>query len=195
VFGQADDREGDAATPDVTCRSSRIAYENPWMTLTEDEVEYRDGSTGLFAVVRTRDFSLIIPFDGERFTLVEQFRYTVGRRLWEFPQGSVASPADLSAVEVAAIELEEEAGLQAQDWTHLGRLHAGYGRSSTAFDVYLAEVLSSVPTRREGTEQDMRSGSFTWGELWSLVDEGLLTDSHSLAALALLERHRGQALG
>lgn len=190
MSGQADDREVIPATPDVTCRSSRIAYENPWMTLTEDEVEYRDGSTGVFAVVRTRDFSLVIPYDGERFTLVEQFRYTVGRRLWEFPQGSVASPADLSAAEVAAIELEEEAGLRASAWTHLGRLHAGYGRSSTAFDVFLAEGLSPVPARREVTEQDMRSATFTWEELWSLVDDGLLTDSHSLAAMALLERHR-----
>lgn len=190
MFGKADDRERDAATPDVRCLSSRIAYENPWMTLTEDEVEYRDGTTGVFAVVRSRDFSLVIPFDGERYTLVEQFRYAVGRRLWEFPQGSVASPADISAADVAAIELEEEAGLQARDWTHLGRLHAGYGRSSTAFDVYLAERLSEVPTRREVTEQDMRSAGFTWTELWSLVDDGLLTDSHSLAAMALLERHR-----
>lgn len=190
MFGKADDRERDAATPDVRCLSSRIAYENPWMTLTEDEVEYRDGTTGVFAVVRSRDFSLVIPFDGERYTLVEQFRYAVGRRLWEFPQGSVASPADISPADVAAIELEEEAGLQARDWTHLGRLHAGYGRSSTAFDVYLAERLSEVPTRREVTEQDMRSAGFTWTELWSLVDDGLLTDSHSLAAMALLERHR-----
>lgn len=176
-------------------RSSRIAYANPWMTLTEDEVEYRDGSTGVFAVVRTRDFSLVIPFDGERFTLVEQFGYTVGRRLWEFPQGSVASPEDLGAAEVAAIELEEEAGLRARHWTHLGRLHAGYGRSSTAFDVYLAEGLSSVPARREVTEQDMRSAAFTRDELWTLVDKGLLTDSHTLAALALLDRHRPRSVG
>lgn len=186
-----DDQAG--GTPDVRRVSTRVAYENPWMTLTEDEVEHRDGSRGTYAVVRTRDFALVIPFDGARYTLVEQFRYTVGRRLWEFPQGSVREPAGLQAREVGEIELAEEAGLAAARWTHLGRLHAGYGRSSTAFDVYLAEDLSAVPARREVTEQDMRTGSFTLEEIWDLVEGGLVTDSHTVAALALLGRSRGAA--
>lgn len=160
------------------------------MTLTEDEVEHRDGSRATFAVVRTRDFALVIPFDGERYTLVEQFRYTVGRRLWEFPQGSVTEPAGLSPRQVGEIELAEEAGLAALEWTHLGRLHAGYGRSSTAFDVFLAEALHAVPPRREISEQDMRTGTFTLEEIWDLVRRGLVTDSHTVAALALLERLR-----
>ncbi len=182
---QADD------APDVRCLSTRIAYQNPWMTLTEDEVEYRDGSRGTFAVVQARDFALVIPFDGERYTLVEQFRYTVGRRLWEFPQGSVREPAGLTAREVGEIELAEEAGLAAATWTHLGRLHAGYGRSATAFDVFLAEDLSAVPTRREVTEQDMGTGTFSLDGIWDLVERGLVTDSHTVAALALLGRRAG----
>lgn len=186
-----DDGDGIAVSdPDVRCLSSRVAYENPWMTLTEDEVEHRDGSRGTYAVVRARDFALVIPFDGERFTLVEQFRYTVGRRLWEFPQGSVREPHGLSPRHVGEIELAEEAGLSAETWTHLGRLHAGYGRSTVAFDVFLAEALSVVPARREVTEQDMRTGTFTLAEIWDLVHSGLVTDSHTVAALALLDRYR-----
>lgn len=176
--------------PDVRRLSSRVAYENPWMMLTEDVVEHRDGSQGTYAVVHAPDFSLVVPFDGERYTLVEQFRYTVGLRLWEFPQGSVRDPAGLSAQVIGEIELAEEAGLTAAAWTHLGRLHAGYGRSSTAFDVFLAQELNAVPTRREVTEQDMRTGTFTLDEIWDLVDQGLITDSHTVAALALLDRRR-----
>ncbi len=179
-----------ADDPDVRCLDSRIVYENPWMTLTEDTVERRDGSTGLYGVMRSRDFALVIPWDGERFHLVEQFRYPVGARLWEFPQGSVVGERATSPREVAAVELEEEAGLRAGRWHHLGFLHAGYGRSSNGFDVFLAEDLERVPARREVEEQDMRSGTFTLAELWSLVDAGSLTDSHSLAALALWERWR-----
>lgn len=185
-----DARDDAPVDPDVRCLSTRVAYENPWMTLTEDEVEHRDGSRATFAVVRTRDFALVIPFDGERYTLVEQFRYTVGRRLWEFPQGSVREPSGLSPQQVGEIELAEEAGLAAASWTHLGRLHAGYGRSSTAFDVFLAEGLSAVPTRREPTEQDMRTGTFTLAEIWDLVHGRLVTDSHTVAAMALLDQDR-----
>lgn len=179
-----------ADDPDVRCLDSRIVYENPWMTLTEDTVERRDGSTGLYGVMRARDFALVMPWDGERFHLVEQFRYPVGARLWEFPQGSVTGERAASPAEVAAVELEEEAGLRAGRWHHLGFLHAGYGRSSNGFDVFLAEDLEQVPARREVEEQDMRSDAFTVAELWSLVDAGRLTDSHSLAALALWERWR-----
>ena len=92
--------------------------------------------------------------------------------------------------QVGEIELAEEAGLAAASWTHLGRLHAGYGRSSTAFDVFLAEGLSAVPTRREPTEQDMRTGTFTLAEIWDLVHGRLVTDSHTVAALALLDQDR-----
>lgn len=179
-----------ADDPDVRCRDSRVVYENPWMTLTEDTVERRDGSTGLYGVIRSRDFALVLPWDGERFHLVEQFRYPVGARLWEFPQGSVAGDGAVSPAEMAAIELEEEAGLQAGAWHHLGFLHAGYGRSSNGFDVFVAEDLRRVQTRREVEEQDMRSGTFTLDDVWRLVASGHMTDSHSLAALALWQRWR-----
>lgn len=32
--------------------SSRIVYENPWMTLREDQIELADGSRGVYAVDR-----------------------------------------------------------------------------------------------------------------------------------------------
>lgn len=176
--------------PDVRCVERTIVYQNPWTTLTEDIVERRDGSRGLYAVMRSRDFALVIPFDGERYHLVEQYRYPVEARHWEFPQGSVAEPEALSAQQVAEVELAEEAGLEAGTWQHLGFLHAGYGRSSGGFDVFLATDLSSVPPRRELEEKDMRTGAFTMDEVWSLIDNGRMTDSHSVAALTLLGRRR-----
>lgn len=68
--------------------SSRTVYENRWMRVREDEVKRADGSPGIFGVVEKPDFALIIPKDEGGLWLVEQFRYPVGRRLWEFPQGS-----------------------------------------------------------------------------------------------------------
>ena len=178
--------------PDIRCLDRRTVYENPWMTLTEDIVERGDGSTGIYGVVRSRDFSLIMPFDGVHFHLVEQYRYPVEQRLWEFPQGAVVDPPGLTPREAAAVELQEEAGLVADTWTHLGFLHAGYGRSSSGFDVFLATDLSPVPTSREIEEQDMRCGTFTEDEVWQLISRGLMTDSQSVAALALLDRYMGR---
>ena len=68
--------------------SSREVYRNPWMSVREDQVVREDGSSGTYGVVDKPDFALVIPQDQDGFWLVEQFRYPVGRRAWEFPQGS-----------------------------------------------------------------------------------------------------------
>lgn len=173
---------------DVRRLSTRTVYENPWMRLSEDEVERRDGSTGLYGVVHAPDFVLVIPFDGERYHLVEQFRYPVGARLWEFPQGAVPAGHDLPPEEQARVELAEETGLRTGSLRRLGYLHDAYGRCTTGFHAFLATDLEAGPAHREPEEQDMRTSCFTAGELWSLVDAGLLTDAASLAAWALLHR-------
>ena len=40
--------------------SSRSVYRNPWMELREDEVEFPNGSTGLYSVVDKRDFVVVL---------------------------------------------------------------------------------------------------------------------------------------
>lgn len=178
------------ADPDVRCLSSREVYANPWMRVTEDEVLRRDGSTGLYGVVHSRDFVLVIPFDGERYHLVEQFRYPVGARRWEFPQGSVADAAGMTPAQMAVVELAEETGLRAGSLQPLGFLHAGYGRSTNGFHVFLATDLEAGTAAPEVEEQDMRTAAFTADEIWAMVGSGSITDSHSLAAIALLEHER-----
>ena len=172
--------------PDVRTVDTRLVYENPWMRLREDTVQRRDGSTGQYAVVDCPDFVVVMPFDGERFHLVEQYRYPVGARLWEFPQGVAAGAG--SPEQMAAIELAEETGITAGLLEPLGFLHDGYGRSTNGFHAFLASDLTFGEPHREAEEQDMRTTSVTIDELWGLVESRVLTDSASLAALALLER-------
>jgi 8-oxo-dGDP phosphatase len=184
------DGPGDDAVADVQRIASRTVYENPWMRVTEDEVARRDGSTGLYGVVHSRDFVLVIPFDGERYHLVEQYRYPVGARLWEFPQGSVGGPEPMAPELMAAVELAEETGLRAGSLEYLGFLHHAYGRSTNGFHSFYATELSPGQPSRELEEQDMRTAAFTLDELWAMVGAGTMTDAVSLAALALLERRR-----
>ncbi len=181
-----------AELPDVRQVSTRLVYENPWMSLTEDVVERGDGSTGAYAVVHAPDFVLVIPFDGERYHLVEQYRYPAGGRFWEFPQG-VAKGEAATPEEMAAAELAEEAGLTADLMTPLGFLHHAYGRTDNGFHAFLATGLAPTDAVRDPEELDMRAGSFTAEELWDLVASRTLTDSASLAAWALLEHHRASA--
>lgn len=102
--------------------STREVYRNSWLTLREDTVEFPDGSHGLYSVVDKNDFELVLARQDEGFWLVEQFRYPVGSREWEFPQGGWPAGRTGTQAELARTELREETGMRAGSLAHLGRL-------------------------------------------------------------------------
>lgn len=177
----------------MTRTGQREVYANPWMRVTEDAIVDAGGNASTYAVLHAPDFAVVIPFDGERYQLVEQYRYPVGRRAWEFPQGAVHQRAPVDPVEVAARELAEETGLRAGHFERLGFLHETYGRSVSGFTAFLATQLVPGEPDREPGEADMRTGWFTLEEIWTMVDDGRITDASTVAALALLDRRRARS--
>ncbi|WP_137145538.1 NUDIX hydrolase [Mycolicibacterium sp. CR10] len=170
---------------------SREVYRNNWLTIREDDIRRPDGSNGIYAVVDKPAYALVIPRDGNRFHLVEQFRYPLGLRRWEFPQGTAPGRADLDPVELAARELREETGLLAESLTELGLLDVAPGMSSQRGRVFLATGITEGPHEREHEEQDMRSAWFTRVEVEGMMRDGVITDAQTLAAwtLMLLAEH------
>lgn len=166
--------------------ASRTVYENRWMRVREDDIERADGSRGVFGVVEKPDFALIIPKDDGGLWLVEQFRYPVGQRLWEFPQGSWEGDSSVEPGELARAELEEETGLRAGALRHLGHLYEAYGYSTQGFDVWLATDLTLGEVRRTAEEQDMRTRRVADDEWVAMVRAGAVKDGPSLAAYGLL---------
>ncbi|HVU93206.1 MAG TPA: NUDIX hydrolase [Jatrophihabitans sp.] len=173
-------------TGEIRRLGGREVYRTPWMTVREDEVEFPSGLRGTYSVVDKTDFVTVLPFTGDGFWLVQQYRYPVGSREWEFPQGGWPAGQDGPAAELAAKELREETGFTAGRMTHLGRLFAAYGYCSQSFDVYLAEELTAGATEREDTEQDMISEWRSVDELYAMIRGGQFRDAHSVAALGLL---------
>jgi 8-oxo-dGTP pyrophosphatase MutT (NUDIX family) len=171
-------------------------YRNPWIRVREDAVEREDGSTGVYGVVERPHFALVIPAERNGFWLVEQFRHPLGRRAWEFPQGTWSVEGEDAgsggtAAELARAELAEETGLRAGDLRHLGHLDLAPGLSTQEFDVWLATDLRPGPTAREVTEADMQQAFVPETELRAMVRDGRFTDGPSLAAYSLLLLDRG----
>jgi 8-oxo-dGTP pyrophosphatase MutT (NUDIX family) len=170
----------------VRTTSSRLAYENPWIRVREDVIERDDGSVGLYGVVERPDFALVIPAEADGFWLVEQFRYPLGRRSWEFPQGTWGHGKDGSPEELARAELAEETGIRATGLRLLGHLDLAPGLMTQEFDVWLATGLTAGPTAREETESDMHAAFVPESELRAMIAAGRFTDGPSLAAFSLL---------
>lgn len=172
--------------PPIRTIASREVYRSRWMRLREDEIELSDGTRGHYGVVEKPDFALIIPFDGERFHLVEQYRHPVAERCIEFPQGAWEGGAAPDPAELARGELEEETGLRSGELRQLGRLYHAYGFCSQAVDVFLATRLSPGIQRLEPTEQGLRTLTADRDELERMIRDGELRDAPSVAAYGLL---------
>ena len=166
--------------------ATREIYRNSWLALREDDIRRADGSSGIYAVIDKPTYALVIARDGDRFHLVEQYRYPLGLRRWEFPQGTAPNLEQLEPAELAARELREETGLRADAMTLLGQLDVAPGMSSQRGWVFLATGISEGDHEREHEEQDMHSEWFSRAEVERMMRDGEITDAQSIAAFALL---------
>jgi len=179
-------------TSDVENLDSNQVYTDPWLSVRQDTVRLPDGTRGVYSVVDTADCSLVIPIDDDRLHLVEQYRYPVAARCWEFPSGSTNEALDSDAAAVAARELREETGLSATTLTLLGTLDTMPSTLNQKCTVFLATGLSQHSPQRDPEEADMRSAWFSRSEVERLISDGTFSDAKSIAAYALLLLHEAR---
>jgi len=164
---------------------SREVYRNPWMIVREDDIRRQDGSPGIYGVIDKPTMAVVIAQKGDLYRLVEQYRYPIGLRRWEFPQGTAPGTLDGNEpppAELAARELREETGLQAEAWAVLGQQDVAPGMSSQRGWVFHATDITEGEHEREPEEQDMHSDWFTAKQIDTMILAGEITDAQSLAA-------------
>lgn len=157
------------------------------MTVKEDDVEFANGSQGIFGVVEKPDFSLVVPFFDGGFQFVKQYRYPVKESFWEFPQGSYEDSPETPAVEVARGELAEETGLQAAEVKEIGYLYEAYGYCNQGFHIFLATGLTKGEQQLEDSEQGMETAFYSVEEFEQMVDRGEVRDAPTISAYGLLK--------
>jgi 8-oxo-dGTP pyrophosphatase MutT (NUDIX family) len=168
--------------------SSREVYRNPWTSVREDVIERANGQRGIYGVIDKDPASIIIPLEvtaeGEFVYLVEQFRYTVGGRYWEFPQGGW-EVADVVPEDLARGELREEMGITAERMTHLSTLQIAYGVMNQKHHVFLAEGLTMGEPDPDAEESDLVVSRVSVAEFEVMVVDGVIVDNCSVAAWGL----------
>jgi 8-oxo-dGTP pyrophosphatase MutT (NUDIX family) len=166
--------------------SSRVAYENPWMVLREDKIERPGAGEGIYAVVDKPHGGLVIPCRGHQVCLIGQYRYTVQRYSWEFPQGAVHDGSAMSPEEVARLELLQETGLSAESMHSLGRFTFAIGMSSQWCEAFLAAGLRQGEAEPEPEEVGLRTRWVSVSELEEELRSGAIFDAATLASWQLL---------
>lgn len=166
--------------------TTSTVYRNNWMSVREDTFALPDGSVGTYGVVDKDDFSIVIAEADGTFHLVEQFRYPIGRRAWEFPMGTWPQGKSGSPLELARQELVEETGVSAANWRFLAHLNEAPGFCSQGFDVFHATDLTPGEHSREASEADMVHAVVDEAEFCAMILDGRIVDAATIAAYTLL---------
>ncbi len=172
----------DQENPWTTLETRRI-YENPWISVREDQVIRPDGTPGIYGVVHFKNRAIgVLPVeDNGDVWLVGQYRYPHEWYSWEIPEGG-ASEGESDA-EAARRELREETGLIADRLEPLGaKVHLSNSATDESGWLFRASGLTQGNAEPEGTER-LSVRRVAWTEAMAMLDRGEITDSLSVLAL------------
>ncbi len=169
-------------------QSQTSVYDNPWITLTHEEVITPSGSSGIYGKVHFKNRAIgIIPLDENNHTvLVGQYRYALDEYSWEIPMGG--GSLEQEPLDCAQRELREETGLHGGDWQQLFKLHTSNSVTDEQGYVFLARNLQQGEQALEDTESDLVVKHLPFSEAIAMLERGEITDVISIAGLLAVEK-------
>ena len=175
--------------PSITTLASREVYRNRWMRVREDEILRSNGEKGIYGVVEKEDSAIILPLDGDRIWLVEQYRYPIGERALELPQGGWEMEVE-NPEELARGELREELGFEAAEMIQLGTFWIAYGFTRQRQHAFLATGLKQAANEPDAEEHDLVARSFSIDEFEQMMLDGRIRDNCTVSAWGLYRMWR-----
>lgn len=134
-----------------TIKQSNDVYVDPFIQVRVDQVIRPDGNDGQHVVVMMKPGVCVLAMDeSNNVYLTSEFHYGVGRYSLEAVSGGI-EPGEAPEL-TARRELQEEIGLVAENWEHVGSVDPFTTIVVSPTQLYLVNGLSSVPRDPEGTE-------------------------------------------
>ncbi|MEC5125479.1 NUDIX hydrolase [Verrucomicrobiales bacterium BCK34] len=175
------------SSPDQTnpwkTHETRLAYENPWIKVTESDVTTPGGTPGIYGIVHFKNRAIgVIPVDSDGNTwLVGQFRYALNTYEWEIPEGGC--PEGESYLDAAKRELQEETGIVASDYELLAdNIALSNSVCNERATIYVARGLTFRRAAPEDTEE-LAVRKLPLTEAIAMALDGTITDSMSVIGL------------
>ncbi|MGI8306743.1 NUDIX domain-containing protein [Saccharopolyspora hattusasensis] len=170
---------------EFTTLASEDVYVGKILALRADEVGMPGGGHARREVVEHLGAVAVVALDeDDQVVLVHQYRYPVGRRLWELPAG-LLDVAGEEPVRTAQRELAEEAGLAARDWSVLVDVATSPGFTDECVRVFLGTGLSDVdlPAAVGDEEADLVIRRFPLVEAVRMALAGEIVNGPGVAGL------------
>jgi len=132
-------------------KDSDDVYQDPFIKVRLDAVVRPDGKDGQHVVVEMKPGVCVLAMDeSNNVYLTKEFHYGVGRYSIEAVSGGIEPDEDPDLT--AQRELQEEIGLVAQQWEHVGTVDPFTTIVVSPTRLYIVRDLSEAPKSPEGTE-------------------------------------------
>lgn len=167
--------------------SKKIVYDNPWITVSHEDVIAPTGHKGIYGKVHYKNYAIgILPLDKEYNTwLVGQHRYPIDAYSWEMPEGGGHVGQDI--LTAAKRELKEEVGLEANNWQEIQRIHLSNSVSDELGILYIATDLTTVEKAPDETEA-LTVKKVSFEEAFQMVWKNEITDTMTIIAILRAKR-------
>lgn len=164
-------------------KQSNLVYEDPFVQVRLDEVVRPDGNDGQHVVVNMKPGVCVLAIDEEENVyLTREFHYGVGRYSIEAVSGGIEPGEDPDLT--AKRELQEEIGLQAEHWEHVGTIDPFTTIVVSPTRLYIVGGLSDAPKDPEGTEI-IETVKMPLDQAVTMVEQGEIT--HAQTCVVLLQ--------
>ncbi|MBX3395852.1 MAG: NUDIX hydrolase [Phycisphaerae bacterium] len=146
------------------------------------DIPTSDGGTRSVDLIRHPGAVVVLPLlaNGD-IVLIRNFRYTLGRELWELPAGTLDREGE-STIAAAARELEEETGYRAGALRAIGEIHPSPGVMDEVIHAFVATELVQVAQQLEPTERIVVA-SAPRDDALRMAYDGRMTDAKSVVTL------------
>ncbi|MDR3349280.1 MAG: NUDIX hydrolase [Acidaminococcales bacterium] len=163
----------------------REVYKGRMLKYDIDEVLLPNGRQASREVIKhpgAAAVAAVLP-DG-RIVLVRQYRYPVGRVLYELPAGKLDAGED--PLGCARRELAEETGFTAGKWRKLSSIVTAPGFCDEVIHIFRADDLAAG-RQRPDEDEFVETVFLSTAEIGNLVKTGAICDAKTLAGLFLCE--------
>jgi ADP-ribose pyrophosphatase len=131
---------GEHAALTETRVAGEAVYDGVLLHVRRDTVRLPDGRAAVREYIEHPGAVTILPvLDSGELLMERQYRYPVGRELYELPAGKI-DPGE-ATLETARRELLEETGYVAREWRRLTTFHPVVGYSTEHIELWLARGL------------------------------------------------------
>lgn len=164
--------------------SSKKVYESKILTLTVDNVRLPNGKEAQREVIlHNGGVTIIAEPEAGKIVLLKQFRYSVGKVLWEVPAGRIGRGED--PLNAAKRELKEETGYRANKWDSLGIIYPLPGYSTEV--LYLFKATDLIDDEPEpDPDENFEVKVMDLKHAWQMVKDGEIRDAKTISAISLV---------